>query len=224
MNSRQVDGIVISSAGFDELYVRQLVDSGVPVVLLMNREYNGIGSEAGRIYTGLIQGMKDCVKLMVSKGRKNLLYIDRISRRGRFSDQNDLRFRAFCEQMSESGLELPPERIVTGCASEQELFDAVRARLIGGPAVDGMIGRNDNMACIAMKAAQQCGLRVPEDVAVAGFDNSRVSAFVSPTLTSVEIDRRAIADAIITMLDAMIRGGEPGVCSVPTRLIEREST
>ncbi len=224
VNSRQVDGIVISSTSFDEKYVRQLIDSGVPVVLLMNREYGQIGEQAGRIYTGLHQGMKDCVRFLAEKGRRDLVYIDRVSRHGRFSTLEDLRFHAFCEQMRESGLELTGERIVTGCASEQELYDAVRGKIQSGLPVDGIIGRNDNMACVAMKAVRDCGLRVPEDVSVVGFDNSRMSAYVSPTLTSVEIDRKSVADAIVNMLDSMIHGGQPGVCHFSTHLIEREST
>ena len=117
--SRQVDGIIISSASFDEEYVQQLIDSGVPVVLLMSREYAGIDSRAGRIDTGLYEGMRECVEFLVRKGRRNLLYIDRISKHGRFSTMDDLRYRAFCEQMRESGLELTDENIVTGCTTEQ---------------------------------------------------------------------------------------------------------
>lgn len=45
VNSRLVDGIVISATGFDEKYVQMLIDSGVPVVLLMNREYPNIGNK-----------------------------------------------------------------------------------------------------------------------------------------------------------------------------------
>ena len=224
VNSRQVDGIVISSAGFDEVYVQQLIDSGVPVVLLMNREYTGITDQAGRIHTGLYQGMRDCVKFLEQKGRRHLLYIDRISRHGRFSTRDDLRFRAFCEQMEESGLELEPERIVTGCASEQELFELVCRKISGGMPVDGIVGRNDNLACVAMRAALACGRQVPGDISVIGFDNSRMSAYVTPALTSMEIDRAQIAKAIVTMLDGMIAGEEPQCRSFATRLVERDST
>lgn len=224
VNSRQVDGIVISSAGFDEKYVLELIDSGVPVVLLMNRNYQQAGEHAGRIYTGLEQGMKDCVKLLAEKGRKNFLYIDRISKHNRFSTQEDLRFHAFCEQMKECGLDFPPERFVSGCKTEQELFDAVRSLIQKGLAVDGIVGRNDTMACIAMAAAISCGKQIPQDIAVIGFDNSRMSSYVTPALTSMEIDRPAIARAIISMLDGMIAGDAPSSQYFSTKLIEREST
>lgn len=222
--SRQVDGIIISSASFDEEYVQQLIDSGVPVVLLMSREYAGIDSRAGRIDTGLYEGMRECVEFLVRKGRRNLLYIDRISKHGRFSTMEDLRYRAFCEQMRESGLELTNESIVTGRSTEQELFDLVCRKIKSGMPVDGIVGRNDNMACVAMRAALACGRRIPQDISVIGFDNSRMSAYVTPALTSMEIDRATVAAAIINMLDAMIRGEDAGEQYVRTRLVEREST
>ena len=219
-----MDGIIISSASFDEEYVQQLIDSGVPVVLLMSREYAGIDSRAGRIDTGLYEGMRECVEFLVRKGRRNLLYIDRISKHGRFSTMEDLRYRAFCEQMRESGLELTNESIVTGCSTEQELFDLVCRKIKSGMPVDGIVGRNDNMACVAMRAALACGRRIPQDISVIGFDNSRMSAYVTPALTSMEIDRATVAAAIINMLDAMIRGEDAGEQYVRTRLVEREST
>lgn len=224
VNSRQVDGIVISSVSFDEKYVLDLIHSGVPVVLLMNRNYQLAGQYAGRIYTGLEQGMKNCVKLLLGMGRKNLLYIDRISCHSHFSTQEDLRFHAFCEQIQESRLDFSPERFVSGCKTEKELFETVCKLIHNGLAVDGIVGRNDNMACIAMTAAISCGKQIPHDIAVIGFDNSRMSSYVTPALTSMEIDRPAIARAIITMLDDMISGKAPSVQSFPTKLIEREST
>lgn len=224
VNSRQVDGIVISSASFEERYVRQLIDTDIPVVLLLNRKYGLLGGNVGKIDTGLYRGMKECVKFLAGKGRRNLIYIDRVSRSGRFSTMEDLRFCAFCEQMRDSGLELTEERVITSCEDEQALFRAVCGRIRGGLAVDGIVGRNDNMACAAMEAVLACGKRVPQDVSVIGFDNSRMSRYVKPALTSMEIDRPAIARAIITMLDAMIAGESVEDMEFGTKLIEREST
>ena len=51
-----------------------------------------------------------------------------------------------------------------------------------------------------------------------------MSAYVTPALTSMEIDRATVAAAIINMLDAMIRGEDAGEQYVRTRLVEREST
>ena len=75
-----------------------------------------------------------------------------------------------------------------------------------------------------MRAALACGRQVPGDISVIGFDNSRMSAYVTPALTSMEIDRAQIAKAIVTMLDGMIAGEEPQCRRFATRLVERDST
>lgn len=224
VNSRLVDGIVISSTGFEEKYVMDLIQSEVPMVLLMNREYNMVGNKASRIYTGLQQGVKECVKLLVEKGRRNILYIDRVSQHHRYSTTDDLRYNGFCTQMAEYGLPVSSENVISGYCSEEELYVGLQNRIHNGLKVDGIVGRNDNLACVAMDAVMACGLKVPQDISIIGFDNSRMSNYVKPTLTSMEIDRTGIARAIITMLDEMIAGNRPSVQAFDTKLIEREST
>lgn len=224
VNSRFVDGIVISSASLEEKYVQELIASNVPVVLLMNREYLYVGEAASKIYTGLHQGVKECVRLLISRGRKNILYIDRVSIHNHFSTDSDLRYSGFCAQMKESGLPVGSDNIITGYQTEDALYEGLKQRIKNGLKVDGIVGRNDNLACVAMSAVISCGMKVPEDVAVIGFDNSRMSSYVKPTLSSMEINRKAIAKAIITMLDDMMLGKPATTQVFNTKLIEREST
>lgn len=224
VNSRLVDGIVISSASFEEKYVLQLIDSGVPVVLLMNRDYALVGDRASKIYTGIQQGVKECVKLLEQKGRRNIIYIDRISAHGHFSTMDDLRYNGFCAQMHESGLPITEDTIITGYTSEDDLYRGLRKKIEQGMKVDGVVGRNDNLACVAMSALIDCGFKIPADASVIGFDNSRMSSHVKPTLSSMEIDRPAIARTIVSMLDDMISGNGPSTQKFETKFIEREST
>jgi DNA-binding LacI/PurR family transcriptional regulator len=67
---------------------------------------------------------------------------------------------------------------------------------------------------------------VPEDVAVAGFDDSDVSRFLVPSLTTVRQDRASIARVALELLTARIEGSDtaPRHVSVEHRLVVREST
>ncbi len=223
VNSRQVDGIVISSTTLDHEYVNQLVESGVPVVLLMNREYPAFSREVGRVYTGLAEGVQLCVQLLQKKGRKNIVYLDRVSAKGHFSDENDLRYHGFCRQMAESGTPVTAQNTLSGYSSEAELTAALQAKLLGGEVIDGIVARNDNLACVALKAVQNIGLHVPDDISVVGFDNSRLGGYIEPSLTSVALNRKAIAVAIVTMLEQMIAGEAPTAAQLHPSLILRGS-
>lgn len=220
--SRRYDGIIISSISFPGEYIQQLIDARIPVVLLAGRDYRDVRG-AGLIHNGLYEGSRAVVRYLAGKGRENILYIDRYSARGHFSDLSDLRYRGFWEEMKAQGLD-PEERIITGCADPQGLALAVEEYL-GKRPVDAIFGRNDRVACIAMQAAQGLGRRVPEDIAVVGFDNSTMSQYTTPPITSVEIEREAIAKSAVEMLRQMIEQGEiPQPMTHPTQLIERAST
>ena len=68
------------------------------------------------------------------------------------------------------------------------------------------------------------GKRVPEDIGVVGFDNSSISQFCSPKLTTLEMQREEISRTVIDMMVQMIGGKMPENATFETKLIVREST
>ncbi len=222
--SRQPDGIVISSASFRREYILQFVNNNIPVVLIGSRDYDDMDPRVSVVYTGLSEGIRKAVKLLADKGRTHLVHIDRMSARDHFSNMQDLRYRGFCEQVIESGLALTKGSIISGCHNEDEVAAAIVARIKSGMPIDGIVARNDALASIAITAIQSCGLSVPQDIAVVGFDNSRISKITYPKLTTIETDRQTVAKAIFTTLHDMIHGGNPVHLHYQTILIERDST
>lgn len=222
--SRRYDGVVISSLSFDESYIRALTAAQLPVVLLMNRDYKDL-PDVGMIYTGLYNAARVCVRHLVGKGRRHILYIDRISKHRNFSTSSDLRLSGFMDEMKAQGFPFGEENIITGCTSAEEVEEKVRERFRSGFKIDAIFGRNDKMACMAMSALHTLGLKVPQDVSVIGFDNSTLSQYTTPALTTVEIQRAQIGRAAVQMLHKMIDGGSGGeVRHFTAHLIEREST
>ncbi len=223
--SRQYDGIIISSTSFPEEYVKQFVDANIPLVLFMNRRYNNIPRNVGVIDSGLYSGARDCVKYLASKDRKHILYLDRISSKGTMSTMDDLRLSGFVDEMIESGLEFTNDRIIAGCCTEDQVEAEIIKRMNNGLKVDGIFGRNDMLACVALSAVSKLNLKVPEDISVIGFDNSSISRFCSPKLTTMEMQREEISKATIDMLQMIIDGKDGNLkASFKTNLIRREST
>ncbi len=222
--SRRYDGVIISSVSFSKKYIRQLINEEIPVVLLVNRDYSDIEG-AAKINTGLYDGSRECVKYLEKIGCRNIVYIDRFSQNNHFSDMDDMRYRGFVEQMRESGLsDDPKEQIITGCRDENEIADKMKSYISEHP-VDAIFGRNDKVACIAMRAVQTRGYHVPEDIAVIGFDNSTLGQYCMPPISSMEMQREKMAETAINMLRQMIEEKiVPEPVFYKTRLIERESS
>lgn len=222
--SRQVDGIIINSASFKEEYIEELIANGVPIVLIMMRNYHGEFESAGKIYTGVYQGVRNSMRYLASKGRKNILYIDRISRRGNFSDEDDLRLKGFLDEAKALGFSYGRENVITGCSSEEEAIERIADEIAKRGDVDGIVGRNDNMSLLGLKGVERAGKKCPDDIAIIGFDNSRISEYTTPKLTTVEIDRQAIAASAVQMICAQINGEKTLKANLDTRLIIRGST
>lgn len=222
--SRQVDGIIINSASFKEEYIERLISNGIPVVLIMMRRYTRAFEKAGKIYTGVYQGVRNSMKYLNGEGRKNILYIDRISRRGNFSDDDDLRLKGFIDAAKELGYSYSKENVITGCSSEEEAIEKIANAIKTRKNIDGIVGRNDNMSLLGLKAVERVGKKCPDDIAIIGFDNSRISEYTTPKLTTVELDRKAIASAAVEMICAKIAGEETPKVNLKTNLIIRGST
>ena len=139
------------------------------------------------------------------------------------------RTEAFVSALAEAGLQ--PAAIETsdftavgGIAATKRLI-APSGRTADRPTA--IVYANDRMAIAGMGAAQQAGLRVPEELSVAGFDDSELAEFVHPGLTTVRADPYAFGEAAARTLNQLIDGDGSAVPDVelpPARLIIRRST
>ncbi|MGQ9682679.1 MAG: substrate-binding domain-containing protein, partial [Anaerolineae bacterium] len=103
---------------------------------------------------------------------------------------------------------------------------AARLLLAAEPRPTAIIGVNDMMAIGALQAAAQAGLRVPEDLSVAGFDNIEMAVHLVPPLTTVGADGQAMGHAAAELLFSRLRDPDRAPCRIerPTQLVIREST
>jgi DNA-binding LacI/PurR family transcriptional regulator len=88
-----------------------------------------------------------------------------------------------------------------------------------------IVAANDQMAFGAIKAARELGLTIPQDLSVVGFDNTPLSSYFDPPLTTVEIPMYEIGSAAMTMLMDLLSGNPfDKYRSFNTKLLKRGST
>ncbi|MFC8588820.1 LacI family DNA-binding transcriptional regulator [Streptomyces sp. NPDC057217] len=102
--------------------------------------------------------------------------------------------------------------------------EAMRQLLEDDPALDAVFASNDLMAIGALRTLRQAGRRVPEDVAVVGFDDIEAAAYTAPALTSVRSPMADQAIATVHLLLGLIEGGPREPVVIPHELVVREST
>lgn len=94
------------------------------------------------------------------------------------------------------------------------------------PELEGIVCGNDDLAIGVLAQLRRLGRRVPEDIAVIGYDDTPDAPFTSPPLTTISPDKAALAYSALDLLTERIQGydGPPRVVETPYRLVVREST
>ncbi|MEH3089131.1 MAG: LacI family DNA-binding transcriptional regulator [Microbacterium arborescens] len=112
---------------------------------------------------------------------------------------------------------------------EQDVYSsdagaAAMTRLLErAPDIDAVFAASDVMAVGAIAAIRRTGRRVPDDIAVAGFDDSGLAATHDPPLTTMRQPWSEISAAMVDMVLQVIAGGEPEPLVLPTTLVVRET-
>jgi DNA-binding LacI/PurR family transcriptional regulator len=136
-----------------------------------------------------------------------------------------LRLEGYRDALEDAGRSVAEELIAYGDFSEHSGAVAMQRLLADRPDIDAVFAASDPMALGAMRVIKESGRRVPDDVAVIGFDDSPVGPHCDPPLTTVHQPVEEMGHQMTRLLLARIRGeavSDLGVL-LPTRLVVRES-
>lgn len=185
----------------------------VPVVVITH-DMEGYTNVNVDNTAGLVEGIEH---LLRHHNRKHLAYIS-----GRLSNQNaQLRLRVFQETMERNGFTPEQYCIVEGdFASSSE--DAARKVFEQFPEVDALVCGNDVIAYGAYHVLTERGLKIGEDVAVLGFDDSPYSRQIKPGLATVRVDSEQLGYESVKVCSRVLEGEKPQI-TVPTVFVPRES-
>jgi DNA-binding LacI/PurR family transcriptional regulator len=202
--SQQVAGVIFSAISIE---AAELVKSpgDVPVVLLGEHL---LESPLDRVTIDNVAATKAAVEHLIDIGRSRVAFVG-LNGYGSQPEMPDLRLRGYAEALAAAGIvrDKALEAPVTGFHRTGG-FQATQQLLASGVEFDALFGANDSLALGAIRALMDRGRRVPEDVAVAGFDDVDEARFAVPRLTTVSPDKHRIARAAISLLAARIEGGD----------------
>lgn len=208
-----VDGILLTSSRMSDSAIRMMAKQKPTIIV--NRAVNGVAS----VVPDNQRGMRRAAEHLAMVGRRSIVY----AAGPEASWTDGMRWRALREAALE--LELRVHRLgpyePTSDGGRQAAVKWLEHRV---PAV---ILYNDLMAMGFLRELRGHGVRVPEDVAVVGFDNVQGLDLISPSLTSVAAPLVALGATAVNNLLAMTRGASPTSnrpMVLPTRLVMRESS
>lgn len=223
---RLTDGLLFSpSRLLQEDSHRLAVD--YPLVLLGERIFDG---PTDHVTMHNVGASRAAVEHLIAIGRRRIAIVGAEPDGEELIRSSNLRLRGYRSALENAGLPLDPALVRIGVPWHRESgAEATRQLLADGVEVDAIFALNDSLALGALRALGEAGVKVPDDIAVIGFDNIDEARFSVPSLSSVDPGREMIAKTAVDYLIERInaRGGDP----IPPRqfrpdfqIIEREST
>jgi DNA-binding LacI/PurR family transcriptional regulator len=118
-----------------------------------------------------------------------------------------------------------PRLIATAASYSRHAGEVAMDQLLAqAPGLDAVFVASDLLAAGALAALHRAGRRVPDDVAVGGFDDSTIATTSHPHLTTIRQPYGRISAEMVRLLLALIEGESPAAVIVPTELVLRDST
>lgn len=215
---KQMDGVILVGEASPEV-INELRKQNIPVVLVNNvLDMEGLLC----ITTSHYEGAVSAVEHLYERGHRKIGLLA-----GRFSPQvNEARYKGYADTLARYGLKADPRYILDIEPTLEEGERAMAGLLKLEDRPTAVFCTNDTVAAGAMKAVIRAGLRVPEDAAIVGFDDSTVSHIVEPELTTVRIDMdrmgRLAAEKLFDLIEG-VPSAETRIV-IPTELIVRSSS
>jgi DNA-binding LacI/PurR family transcriptional regulator len=201
-----IDGLIYSPISGTAEDIRSRA-SGVPVVLL-GEQVSITPNHSGIDHVGIdnVSAAKTATEHLLNLPRRRVAFIGAEHQ----SHMADMRLTGYRQALRQARIRFDSD-LVVGVRGyhRRDGADAVRRILDRpGPLPDALLCANDLLAQGAMRALHDQGLRIPDDVAVAGFDDTDEASYSIPSLTSISPDKRHIARVAVSRLVSRMNGSD----------------
>lgn len=215
IQSQKADGLIVIGQSDQHEALNAVARTYLPLVVwgahLPSQIYCSVGSDN-------IGGARLAVEHLVQKGRRRIAFLGVPT-----LPEVGLRYDGYRRALAAAGIAEDPALLAPAHFTVDTAYDTVRGLIDSKVPFDAIFAVSDVIAIAAIKALNAAGLRVPDDVAVVGFDDITIAAYVSPALTSVRQDLARGAKVMIDLLFRRMEGENTPSATMPAELVIRKS-
>ena len=198
--TRRVDGIILMFSALEEAYIDQISAAKIPVVMIGENEKN---VNAYSVKADCRAGAAEMIAHLIEVGHRSIGFLCG----GDPANETREMMIGYRNVLKASGIPIR-ESLIQNAENSIEGGYIGAKKLIAGQRPDVIFATSDEMAYGAMDALKDSGFRIPEEIAVAGFGNNRMSNIVEPKLTTVELPLRKMGIYGARVLFDLIGGEE----------------
>lgn len=195
---RRFDGVIVMGIRLDDPYVREVVESPLPSVMI---DVPLLSEHCGYVMSDNVYGAQLAVKHLVSRGHKKIGLVNGHMQAAVSRDRQ----RGYQLALESAGLPWTADLEYHSDYSQEGGGIGFLDLLSKHPDMTGVFFASDLMAIGGIHAAQQRGMRIPDEVAMVGFDDIELAEFVTPALTTIRQLRYQIgvtaANVLVGMMD-----------------------
>jgi len=198
--SRQVDGLILCcyTSILENIALTKNITKKTPIVVT---DQPSAGRPVSAVYVDGYNGFKKLVSYIINLGHKKIAMI-----RGRhYYPCSEMRYKAYLDTLKGFGIRIREDFIIESEFTAAGGYNAAKQLLTGNEKPSAIVGANDIMAIGALKYANEHHFLIPEDVAVAGFDNIPLTSLVTPQLTTIQVPIQKIAEEAVRLLVRKIK-------------------
>jgi LacI family transcriptional regulator len=220
---KRVDGL-IASLSFntrDLDHFQPFLDKGVPVVFFDRVEQDG------KKMVVVIDNRKcgyQATQHLIAQGCRRIAHVTASLNRNVY----DQRYKGYRDALSDNQIPFDESLLLVKDLSEQSGIDAANEITKINPLPDGVFFTNDFVAAVCMRELTERGIRIPEDIAIVGFNNDAIGHLIKPTLTTINypgIDMGEIAaHNLISHLKGLSNLNQTNTIIIRSELIVRQSS
>lgn len=220
MLGKKIDGVVLPISLVSKKIIKKVETLNFPCVIIGHPEE--ISVETNWVDINNVQAAQLAVKHLLHQGYTKLAFLSN----GDAKSFNKDRISGFCRELAQQGHDVKPQHIIHGEPTLNSGIENVKALLESEEAPDAVICSDDRLALGALRAAQEKGLKSPQDFGIISFDNTAVTELSQPDITSIDVDT---FDLGVQAAEILIRQIENSGCNIcqslfSTKIIERAST
>jgi LacI family transcriptional regulator len=217
LQNRMTDGLIIASMLDDDPLFDRMIES-IPFIVMVECPLRHLDRVSYVTIDNVASG-RMATEHLISLGYQRIAHI---TGNLLISDGQD-RLQGYRQALESAGLPYDPDLVYHGDFTYNTGYNGMEALLPKQP--DAIFVASDNSAHGAIQAIEDAGLRVPDDIAIVGFDDLDVATKINPNLTTVQQPIQDKGEAAVKLLVDLITGSVTGPQRIilPTRLVIRDS-
>ena len=219
LGEHNTDGLLIFTGRLNDEEITRLYNSGCPLVLLYRSPPDNL--PIPYVMFENKKGARDLIDHVITvHGRRRIAFL----RGPEGNEDSEWRERGYREALEKNGIPFDADLVGMGGFDADIARETVESWLIDGLDFDAIFAGDDEAAMGVMAALRHAGKKVPDEVAVLGFDDINSAKLMAPPLTTVRAPIEAAAAGAAQALLAQINGEEPPYqLRYPTEVIIRQS-